>query len=330
MKYQNKHYRSIWPNPDGSSFSVIDQTKLPHSFEVLTIKDIYEAAHAITSMQVRGAPLIGATAAYGYALGILNGVASNECYEILIKTRPTAVNLKWALDRMRDNCKNDAATSLSLAAQICDEDVEINKKIGKIGADVIKKIYEREKRVINIMTHCNTGWIATVDYGTALGAIYTAHDSGIPVHIWVSETRPRNQGALTAWELSAHGVPHSVIVDNASGILMNRGKVDIVIVGTDRVAANGDVANKIGTYMKAVCAKENNIPFYVAAPLSSIDLKTPCGDSIEIEERDTSEVLNVMGQTIYPNETAINPAFDVTPYQYITDIWTENGSFLKS
>src|SRR5262245_6422849 len=281
MKVEGKQTRTIWVEADGWSVGIIDQTVLPHRFTTIRLTTLADVARAVATMQVRGAPLIGATAAYGVALA-LRADASDEAleraYATLLATRPTAINLKWALDEMMAAVRNRprderVAAAYRRAAEISEEDVAINRAIGRHGAELIGKIAATKKpgEPVNVLTHCNAGWLATVDVGTALAPVYTAHDAGIPLHVWVDETRPRNQGAsLTAWELGQHGVPHTVIPDNTGGHLMQHGAVDIAIVGTDRVAANGDVANKIGTYLKALAAKDNNVPFYVALPSPTI------------------------------------------------------------
>ncbi|MBT8048181.1 MAG: S-methyl-5-thioribose-1-phosphate isomerase [Xanthomonadales bacterium] len=348
MNIDGKSYRSIWLNPDGWSVDIIDQTLLPHQLRIHTLQTAEDAAEAIYSMRVRGAPLIGATAAYGMALAMTEG-ADDDYIELtrksLLETRPTAVNLRWALARVSEALQAapvDARAGLAyaLAQRICDEDVRINASIGTHGLGLIEGIW-KEKRgtaeTLNILTHCNAGWLATVDWGTALAPIYRAHDAGIPVHVWVDETRPRNQGAaLTAWELAAHGVPHDLIVDNAGGHLMQHGMVDLCITGTDRTARNGDVCNKIGTYLKALAAFDNEIPFYVALPGPTIDWSTADGVAeIPIEERDSREVTEVSGRLsdgemgtvrITPDGvTARNFAFDVTPAKLVTGLITERG-----
>ena len=281
MKISGTHYRSIWLASDGDTVEFIDQTRLPHEVKIARLTTLEEAAHAIKAMLVRGAPLIGATAAYGIALALRDDASdarlAHAC-EVLGATRPTAINLRWAIEGMRralaplDPAQRVAA-AYRKAGEICDEDVAINRAIGGHGLKLIEAVAEKKPgKTVNILTHCNAGWIATVDWGTALAPIYLAHDAGIPVHVWVDETRPRNQGAsLTAWELGSHGVPHTVIVDNAGGHLMQHGRVDLCIVGTDRVTANGDVCNKIGTYLKALAARDNGVPFYVALPGPTID-----------------------------------------------------------
>ena len=345
MNIDGKPYRTIWLNADGRSVEIIDQTKLPHKFETVTLLSVEDAARAISTMQVRGAPLIGATAAYGVALALRND-ASDEALEracaILAATRPTAINLRWALDEMQKSVRNQprdkrVAAAFARAAQICDEDVETNRKIGEHGLGLIRAHAEKKGgATINILTHCNAGWLATVDWGTALAPIYRAHDEGIKVHVWVDETRPRNQGAsLTAFELKAHGVPHTLIADNAGGHLMQRKLVDLCIVGTDRTTATGDVANKIGTYLKALAARDNGVPFLVALPSSSIDWSLTDGSTIPIEERNAEEVTHMTGRLpdgsvatveIAPRGTAAtNYGFDVTPMRLVTGFITERG-----
>ncbi len=281
MNIDGKPYRTIWLNPDGHTVEIIDQTKLPHVFETVTLRTLDDAATAIATMQVRGAPLIGATAAYGVALALRND-ASDEALDracaILAATRPTAINLRWALEEMQKAVRNQprderVAVAYARAAEICDQDVETNRRIGEHGLGLIQAHAEKKGgETVNILTHCNAGWLACVDWGTALAPIYRAHDEGIKVHVWVDETRPRNQGAsLTAFELGAHGVPHTLIADNAGGHLMQKKLVDLCIVGTDRTTANGDVANKIGTYLKALAARDNGVPFLVALPGTTID-----------------------------------------------------------
>jgi methylthioribose-1-phosphate isomerase len=345
MKIGGQHYRSIWAIGD-DAFGIIDQTKLPHMFETLTIRTPDAAAHAIRSMQTRGAPLIGAVGAYGLALSVRDDAsddAINRMVEILAETRPTAINLKWALWRMRGLLLNQphgkrVALAWEEAQKIADEDVAMSEAIGFNGLKIIQAIAAKKPgETVNILTHCNAGWLATVDYGTALAPIYMAHDVGIPLHVWVDETRPRNQGAaLTAFELGSHGVPHAILVDNAGGHYMQAGAVDVVIVGTDRVTANGDVANKIGTYLKALAAKDNNIPFYVALPSSTIDWTLESGRDIPIEERSSDEVLKMSGRLpdgsvaivdiAAPGSGAANPGFDVTPARLVTGLITERGT----
>jgi methylthioribose-1-phosphate isomerase len=346
MKIKGKAYRTIWLAPDGWSVEVIDQTRLPHEFSVIPLKSAEDAARAILSMQVRGAPLIGATAAYGLAMAIREDAsdeAIDRAVEFLAKQRPTAINLRWALEEMRRAVQNlpreeRVAAAYKRAAEICDEDVETCRLIGEHGRKLIEDIVRTKGKgeKVEVLTHCNAGWLACVDWGTATSPIYQAHDAGVPLHVWVDETRPRNQGAsLTAYELGSHGVPHTIVVDNAGGHLMQHGKVDLVIVGTDRVAANGDVANKIGTYLKALAAKDNDVPFYVALPHSTIDWTLQEGLSIPIEERSADEVLKMPGrladgsvvtvEIAAPGSPAGNPAFDVTPARLVTGFITERG-----
>ena len=348
MQINGVPYRAIWLNPDGWSVDIIDQTRLPHEFIVRNLQTVFDAAEAISVMRVRGAPLIGATAAYGVALA-LKIDASDEglhsAFDELLATRPTASNLRWALERMLSELRTVApgervSLAYRLAAEICDEDVQINESIGNHGLGLIREAWEKRepgKQQFHILTHCNAGWLATVDWGTALAPIYKAHDAGIPVHVWVDETRPRNQGAaLTAWELASHGVPHDVIVDNAGGHLMQHGQVDMVITGTDRTTRCGDVCNKIGTYLKALAAFDNKVPFYVALPGPTIDWAICDGVAdVPIEERDSVEVTHLPGrnpegevvevQLTPDGVTARNPAFDVTPSRLVTGLITERG-----
>ncbi|KRE16130.1 methylthioribose-1-phosphate isomerase [Bosea sp. Root483D1] len=347
MKIGGQHYRTIWLDEDGWGVRVIDQTRLPFHFETVRLSTAEEAAHAIRHMTVRGAPLIGATAAYGVALALrvdASNAALEQALTLLGATRPTAVNLHWALARMRRRLTGlpeaeRAVAAYAEAAAICDEDVALCRAIGEHGRRLIREIAARKPagEPVNILTHCNAGWLATVDWGTALAPIYLAHDAGIPVHVWVDETRPRNQGAaLTAYELGGHGVPHAVIVDNAGGHLMQHGLVDMVIVGTDRTTATGDVANKIGTYLKALAARDNGVPFYVALPSPTIDWTLQDGlKEIPIEERSQREVTHLFGQSedgrtgffqvAAPGSLACNPAFDVTPARLVTGLITERG-----
>jgi methylthioribose-1-phosphate isomerase len=347
MKVDGKHIRSIWLDRDGWSVSVIDQRRLPHDFVVARLTTCDSAADAIRSMLVRGAPLIGATAAYGMALAMrveASDAALDHAYETLIATRPTAINLKWALDEMRSMLRPLPASQRTAAAYvrasgISEEDIVINERIGQHGVALIEAIAALKKpgERINLLTHCNAGWLATVDWGTATAPIYLAHDRGQPIHVWVDETRPRNQGAsLTAWELGHHGVPHTVIPDNTGGHLMQHGLVDLVIVGTDRVTAGGDVCNKIGTYLKALAAHDNGVPFYVALPSPTIDFSVDDGiREIPIEQRNTEEVTDITGRTadgrietvrIVPKGSpAANYAFDVTPARLVTALITERG-----
>jgi methylthioribose-1-phosphate isomerase len=352
MKVDGKPTRTIWLEADGWSVGVIDQTQLPHRFVTLRLTTLADTVHAIASMQVRGAPLIGAAAAYGVALA-LKADASDEslerAYAALIATRPTAINLKWALDEMvaavRNRPRNErVAAAYHRAAEIADDDVAINQAIGRHGLKLIEAIAARKQpgERVNVLTHCNAGWLATVDVGTATAAIYAAHDQGLPVHVWVDETRPRNQGAaLTAWELGQHGVPHTVIPDNTGGHLMQHGMVDLVIVGTDRVTANGDVCNKIGTYLKALAAKDNGVPFYVALPSPTIDFTVADGvREIPIEQRAPEEVATIAGLTadgrietvrLVPAGSAVaNYGFDVTPARLVTGLITERGILTAS
>ena len=351
MKVLGKTFRTIWLSEDGHTVEIIDQTKLPHEFVIARLNSLDAASHAISAMLVRGAPLIGATAAYGIALAMNEDPSDaglESASKTLLETRPTAVNLRWALDEMGCLLKplqkhERLEAAYKKAAEICDEDVEICSNIGDHGAEIITSIWRKKgepsfsKGGVNILTHCNAGWLATVDWGTALAPIYKAHDAGIPVHVWVDETRPRNQGAsLTAWELSQHGVPNTLIVDNVGGHLMQHGDVDVVITGTDRTTGTGDVCNKIGTYLKALAAKDNNIPFYVGLPSPTIDWTIKDGiTGIPIEQRDQHEVTTITGQTenghienikIVPDGTkAVNYAFDVTPRWLITGLITERG-----
>ncbi len=345
MNVDGKHYRTIWPHTDGISVEVIDQTLLPHEFVTKRLTNLSEVAEAIRSMVVRGAPLVGVTAAYGFAIAMRydpsdEGLA--QACQVLLATRPTAVNLRWALDEMRatvaplsPSARPDAAWTR--AGEIADEDVAISKRIGLAGMPLIERAYARTGRTVNILTHCNAGWLATVDWGTATAPIYMAHDAGIPVHIWVDETRPRNQGAsLTAYELGHHGVPHTIVVDNAGGHLIQHGMVDLCIVGTDRTTARGDVCNKIGTYLKALAARASGIPFYVALPQTTIDWTIEDGvRDIPIEERNPREVTHTTGRlasgdlaTVHitaPGSPVSNFAFDVTPAAYVTALITDRG-----
>ncbi len=345
MKIDGTPFRTIWQDADGV-VQVIDQRWLPHEFRVVPLRSRAEFATAIRDMWVRGAPLIGATAAWGMAVQMAqdpSDASLAETWEVLHDTRPTAINLRWALDEMRRVLAPlppamRAAAAARRAAEICDEDVEINRQIGLHGLEIIKAIAARKPgKPVNILTHCNAGWLATVDWGTATSPIYHADAAGIPVHVFVDETRPRNQGAqLTAWELNSHGINHDLIVDNAGGHLMQHGEVDMVIVGTDRTTARGDVCNKIGTYLKALAARANGVPFYVALPSPTIDWRVHDGvREIPIEERNGAEVTLVQGRTkdgriesvqISPDGTsARNPAFDVTPAELVTGLLTERG-----
>ena len=347
MRVNGKSYRTIWVAEDGRCVDIIDQTRLPHRFTVMTLRTLEDAAHAIKSMQVRGAPLIGAAAAYGVCPAVAADAsddALDRAHDILLATRPTAVNLRWALERMRALLaplpeSQRVAAAEAEAAAISDEDVEINRSIGLHGAALIRAAAERKTpgEPVNVLTHCNAGWLATVDWGTALAPVYAAFEQGIPLHVWVDETRPRNQGAsLTAWELKHHGVPHTVIADNVGGHLMQHGKVDLCIVGTDRTTATGDVCNKIGTYLKALAAHDNGVPFYVGLPSPTIDWTIADGvREIPIEERDGREVSELTGRTadgrietvrVTPDGSPVaNYAFDVTPSRLVTGLITERG-----
>src|ERR1700744_582738 len=347
MKVDGRHFRSIWLEPDGWSVGAIDQSRLPHEFVVARIESVDDAADAIRFMLVGGAPLIGATAAYGMALAMranVSDAALDQACRLLIPTRPTAINLKWALDEMQQALRPlssaaRAEAAYARAGEIAEEDVAINREIGTHGLALIEQASARKKpgEPVNILTHCNAGWLATVDWGTATAPIYLAHDRGLPVHVWVDETRPRNQGAsLTAWELGHHGVPHTVIPDNTGGHLMQHGMVDLAIVGTDRVTANGDVCNKIGTYLKALAAHDNRVPFYVALPSPTIDFTIDDGLSqIPIEQRAADEVATMTGRTadgrietvrVVPEGSPIaNYGFDVTPSRLVTGLITERG-----
>lgn len=347
MKVDGKHFRSIWLEADGAAVGIVDQTALPHRFATLKLATLDDAARAIATMQVRGAPLIGAAAAYGIALA-LRADPSDESiergYAALIGTRPTAINLKWALDEMVAAVRNRPrgeriAAAYRRAAEICDEDVAINQAIGQHGLKLIEDMISRKKpgEPVNVLTHCNAGWLATVDVGTATAPIYAAHDKGVKLHVWVDETRPRNQGAsLTAWELGQHGVPHTVIADNTGGHLMQHAMVDLIVVGTDRVTARGDVCNKIGTYLKALAAKDNNVPFYVALPSPTIDFAVCDGlAEIPIEQRGADEQSTMTGRTadgrietvtVIPKGSPVaNYGFDVTPARLVTGLITERG-----
>lgn len=346
MKVDGVPYRTIWLADDGWAVEIIDQTRLPFDFVTVRLENVDDAAVAIRDMLVRGAPLIGATAAYGMALA-MQADASDEnlgnAYEKLLATRPTAVNLRWALDEMSTmleplSANERTAAAYKRAAEICDEDVDICSSIGDHGLKIIQDLHKKKgaAETVNILTHCNAGWLATVDWGTALAPIYKAFDAGIPVHVWVDETRPRNQGAsLTAWELGRHGVPLTVIADNAGGHLMQEGRVDMCITGTDRTTAAGDVCNKIGTYLKALAAHDNKVPFYVALPSPTVDWTIEDGRDIPIEERSADEVTKIQGRTELGEVVTVeivpegakggNPAFDVTPARLVTGLITERG-----
>lgn len=346
MNIDGIHYRTVWVAEDGWSVEIIDQTRLPHEFAVIRLQNADDAARAIKDMQVRGAPLIGATAAYGLCLALREDPSDEalaRACDMLAATRPTAVNLKWSLDAMREavgkvghNARVEAA--YAAAARLCDEDVETCRRIGENGLRLIRGVAEAKPgETVNVLTHCNAGWLACVDWGTALAPIYMAHDAGIPVHVWVDETRPRNQGAsLTAFELGRHGVAHTIVPDNAGGHLMQHGLVDMCIVGTDRTTATGDVANKIGTYLKALAADANDVPFYVALPHTTIDWTLSDGVAqIPIEERSAREVTHMTGRAdngeivtveiSAPGSAALNYGFDVTPARYVTGLITERG-----
>ena len=343
MKIDGVAYRTIWRTPDGQAVEVIDQTALPHALRTQRLAAAEDARAAIADMIVRGAPLIGATGAYGLALAVqadASDAAVAAAAQMLAEARPTAINLRWAVDRAKAAILAHPATERAKAAwaeadAIAEEDVEACAAIGRHGEVLIRKA-QKGSRTVNILTHCNAGWLATVDWGTALSPIYAAHDAGVPVHVWVDETRPRGQGAaLTAFELKSHGVPHTVIADNAGGHLMQHGQVDLCIVGSDRVAANGDVCNKIGTYLKALAAHDNGVPFYVALPFSTIDWTLPRGSDIPIEERSAREVTHQTGlddqgqlhtvRLTPQGSPAANPAFDVTPARLVSAIITERG-----
>jgi methylthioribose-1-phosphate isomerase len=342
MNIEGKAYRTIWF--ENNSVKIIDQTKLPHQFTIKDLKTVNDSINAIKTMEVRGAPLIGATAAYGLVLSIIENKDQsflNKSSENLIASRPTAINLKWAVDRMMKklsgvNSNKILKIALEEAKMIVEEDVGFCKNIGLNGLKIIEEIYNKKKDTVNILTHCNAGWLATIDWGTATSPIYHAHKKGIKVHVWVDETRPRNQGAnLTSYELNEEGIPNTIIADNTGGILMQKGQVDMCIVGTDRTLSNGDVCNKIGTYLKALAAKDNNVPFYVALPSSTIDWSIKDSKDIPIEERDSTELSFVEGLDedkkikkifIYPQKSkSLNLAFDITPAKYVTSLITENG-----
>jgi len=350
MQVDGKPWRTIWLEPDGWSVGVIDQTRLPHRFETRRLATLADAAAAIATMVIRGAPLIGATAAYGMCLALREDASDDgveRAHAALLATRPTAVNLRWALDEIVAAVRNRprderVAAAYARAAAISEEDVAINRALGRNGAKLIEAIAAKKNGApVNILTHCNAGWLATVDVGTAIAPVYTAHDAGVPVHVWVDETRPRNQGAsLTAWELNHHGVPHRVVADNTGGHLMQRGLVDMAIVGADRVTANGDVCNKIGTYLKALAARDNGVPFYIGLPSPTIDFTIAEGRGIPIEERGGDEVATMTGETadgrietvrVVPKGSAVaNYAFDVTPARLVTGLITERGVLAAS
>jgi methylthioribose-1-phosphate isomerase len=347
MNIGGVHYRTIWVEADGWSVGIIDQTRLPHEFRTVALRRVEDAVRAIRDMLVRGAPLIGATGAYGMCLAAradASDAALERAHGLLAAARPTAINLRWALDLMLATLRNQppgerVALAYRRAAEICEEDIAINLAIGEHGLSLIERAAAGKPAggPVNVLTHCNAGWLATVDWGTATAPIYRAHNSGIPIHVWVDETRPRNQGAsLTAWELKNHGVAHTVIADNVGGHLMQHGKVDLCIVGTDRTTATGDVANKVGTYLKALAAHDNNIPFYVALPSPSIDWTLTDGlAQIPIEERDGAELSHISGRTaeggiatiqLVPEGSPVaNYAFDVTPARLVSGLITERG-----
>ena len=342
MHIHGKEFRTIWF--ENSTVKIIDQTKLPHQFIIKELKTVQDSINAIKNMEVRGAPLIGATAAYGLVLSVIekNDLSFlKKSSELLIKSRPTAINLKWAVDRMMkklSGLSNDKIIEYAVkeAKNICEEDISFCKNIGIHGLEIIEEIFRKKKDTVNILTHCNAGWLATIDWGTATSPIYQAHRKGIKVHVWVDETRPRNQGAnLTCYELSEEGIPNTIIADNTGGILMQRGEVDMCITGTDRTLSTGDVANKIGTYLKALAAYDNKVPFYVALPSSTIDWNIKNFKDIPIEERKSEELSHIEGLDknnkitkvlIYPkNNKALNLAFDITPAKYVTGLITEKG-----
>ena len=342
MRIEGKEYKTIWY--EDNVVKIIDQTKLPHQFIIKDLKTVKDAVNAIKIMEVRGAPLIGGTAAYGMVLAIQENKDPDfikKSSKDLVESRPTAINLKWAVDRMMkklSGINSDQILDIALkeAKEICDEDEKFCESIGINGLKIIEEIYNKKKDTVNILTHCNAGWLATINWGTATSPIYHAHQKGIPVHVWVDETRPRNQGAnLTSYELNEENIPNTIIADNTGGILMQRGDVDMCIVGTDRTLSNGDVCNKIGTYLKALAAHDNNVPFYVALPSSTIDWEIKEGKDIPIEERNSEELSHIEGMDennemkkilIYPKKSkAMNLAFDVTPAKYVTGLITEKG-----
>jgi methylthioribose-1-phosphate isomerase len=344
MKIEGKEYRTIWFDKNSQTVKIIDQTKLPHQFIIKNLETVKNAINAIKTMEVRGAPLIGGTAAYGMALAVLensNYDFIKKSSEDLIKSRPTAINLKWAVNRMMNRLigiSKDKILEIALkeAKVICDEDEKFCGNIGLNGLKIIEELYSKKKDTINILTHCNAGWLATINWGTATSPIYHAHKKGIPIHVWVDETRPRNQGAnLTSYELNEEEIPNTIIADNTGGILMQRGEVDMCIVGTDRTLSTGDVCNKIGTYLKALAAYDNKVPFYVALPSSTIDWDIKDFKNIPIEERNSEELSHIEGLDekgnikkilIYPQKSkTMNLAFDVTPAKYVTGLITEKG-----
>ena len=344
MKIEGKEFNTIWFNETNQNVQIIDQTKLPHKFIIKDLNNVEDAINAIKVMEVRGAPLIGATAAYGLVLAMKKNndfEYLEKCSKNLINSRPTAINLEWAVNRMNNkllSCEpaNLFNTALDEAKKICEEDISFCQQIGQNGLEIIEQIYKSKNKTINILTHCNAGWLATINWGTATSPIYQAHKKGIPIHVWVDETRPRNQGAnLTSYELNEEGIPNTIIADNTGGILMQRGQVDMCIVGTDRTLSNGDVCNKIGTYLKALAAHDNKVPFYVALPSSTIDWNIKDSKDIPIEERDSKELSNIDGVNskgeienflIYPKKSkSMNLAFDITPAKYVTKLITEKG-----
>ncbi len=344
MKIEGKEYRTIWFDEKNKAVKIIDQTKLPHQFIIKDLKTIKDAINAIKTMEVRGAPLIGVAAAYGIVLAIMENndlEFLKKSSEDLINSRPTAINLQWAVHRMNNklslvNPNDFLNVALNEAKEICDEDVKFCENIGLNGLKIIEEIYNKKNDTVNILTHCNAGWLATINWGTATSPIYHAHKKGIPVHVWVDETRPRNQGAnLTSYELNEEQIPNTIIADNTGGILMQRSEVDMCIVGTDRTLSTGDVCNKIGTYLKALAAHDNNVPFYVALPSSTIDWDIKDFKEIPIEERESEELSHIEGKDeegnvkkvlIYPKKSkAKNLAFDITPAKYVTGLITEKG-----
>tara|TARA_Y100000052_G_scaffold21389_1_gene21544 strand:- start:19529 stop:20596 length:1068 start_codon:yes stop_codon:yes gene_type:complete len=343
LKIDGKPYRSIWLNENGWSVHIFDQRELPWQLKIVELTSAQHAAIAIKDMWTRGAPLLAMTGAYGLALALREDPSDENlkaAYDMLVATRPTAVNLKWALDEMMKVIEpltpiDRAAAAYEKAGKLCDEDVETNRAIGEAGLGIIRELHRKNPgKTVNILTHCNAGWLATVDYGTATSPIYRAHDEGIPVHVWVDETRPRNQGALlTGYELQQHGVPHTLIVDNAGGLLMQRAQVDMVITGVDRVTRNGDACNKVGTYLKALAAHDNDVPFFVAMPFTTYDPVMEAGSDVPIEERDATEVTHIDGLGPDGKLTRVqltkspggNLAFDITPAKYVTGYVTEHG-----
>jgi methylthioribose-1-phosphate isomerase len=341
MRVGDRQLRTIWLAEDGWSVNIIDQTRLPHDLHIWRLVDLDGACRAIRDMQVRGAPLIGAAAAYGVCLALRDEsspAALDRAVTALQQTRPTAINLRWALDQMRAALAGLAPSAwpeaaYARAAEICEEDVAGNRALGQHGLAVLRGLAQGKQTPLRVLTHCNAGWLATVDWGTALAPVYAAHQEGLPVEVWVSETRPRNQGLLTAWELAQYGIPHTVVADNAAGHLMQKGLVDVCITGTDRTTARGDVCNKIGTYLKALAAHASGVPFYAGVPASSIDWTLEDGAQIPIEERAASEVTSVAGRApagdvqvvSLTTSPAANPAFDVTPAALVTGLITERG-----